>query len=367
MRLTRSCSPRARASRRVSALLSIGLLAVAATTLLPIQPASAASVSVSRAGPVENIHIFDDRAGIIGEQKVIKRHGDHEDSEDNENEVGSAQSSAQGAADMLMEHMDATDKEQHPHPTALHDEHTHEDGEGAEHAHSEEQEQEHHHHNMDQAHAHGHSHEPNPYDLLPLPQDAGDQFVPVPVLKHVTGHSHGSGGTPAELDLNETNIIRGKGPDPLSYIEWDFAYGIGKKQELLRFADAYRNNRSDDLMSVSGGRWRNLIDEKDGDRRSTVAQDIVERVQASRGEVSGHAGLLLLHVIGCVFSCFILLPIGEMLSLQCFETVSQLTSISIFLQPSHFVLPIRSSHRCFPSRTSFVLVDRSSSRCSTRP
>ncbi|PWN37654.1 uncharacterized protein FA14DRAFT_107185, partial [Meira miltonrushii] len=132
----------------------------------------------------------------------------------------------------------------------------------------------------------------------PLPHGAG-------------GHNHGHGGEAPSMELNETTILRGKGPDPLSYIEWDFNYGIGKSDQLEWFTSAYHNEQEGewkDLMGVAGGRYRHLVDEKDPKMRKSVIMDIQERVKANKEFVGRHGSLLILHVLGCIISCFIMLP-----------------------------------------------------------
>lgn len=155
-----------------------------------------------------------------------------------------------------------------------------------------------------------HKHSPNPYDGV---ADAHLQdihsFISIPPRPVGSGsHYHGGRGE-AKVDLNETAILRSKGPDPLSYVEWDFAYGIGTSDNLLRFSSAEQESLH--VMGVGGGRWRTLLDEKDGSVRKSIALEIQQRVQNSAEDPGRHRTLLILHVIGCIVSCFVLLPLGE--------------------------------------------------------
>ena len=168
----------------------------------------------------------------------------------------------------------------------------------------------------EEAHSHAHgSHSHNEMEsmhiYIPDPHfESKESFIPVPKLpKGAGGHSHGGHAEP-KLDLNESVIVRGKGPDPLSYIEWDFAYGIGKSEDLLRFSQAYYQ-KEENVMGVGGDRWRTLLDERDRSMRLSIASDIRKRVEGNPEDPGRHRTLLILHVIGCIFSCFVLLPIGE--------------------------------------------------------
>lgn len=183
----------------------------------------------------------------------------------------------------------------------------------------EEQEEDHHHMHMEHSHpeqathpGHMHNHSsPHPYDGIPEASKAGLEMFIVPPLPHgAGGHNHGHGGEAAKVELNETVILRGKGPDPLSYIEWDFNYGIGKIEELERFTGVYNDQEGEwkDLMSVAGGRYRHLVDEKDAEKRKSIIMDIQERIKSNKEYVGRHSSLLILHVIGCIISCFFMLP-----------------------------------------------------------
>lgn len=150
------------------------------------------------------------------------------------------------------------------------------------------------------------------YDVIPDPLlQTSATFIPVPALPvGAGGHSHGGhGAEEPKLELNETVIVRWKGPDPLSYIEWDFGYGVGKSDDLLRFSQAYKQGAAN-VMGVSGERWRTLVNERDEETRMQVASDVLHRVQESHQDPGRHGALLILHVVGCILSCFVALPIG---------------------------------------------------------
>lgn len=215
---------------------------------------------------------------------LAKRHGDHE----HEGEEMAMESSEMTHA-MVLTAPVQSQIESHSHEMEHKHEHEHEH----EHGHS------------------GHKHELNPYDAVPDPLlQNEDTFIPVPQLpKGSGGHSHGGHGEP-KLNLNESIILRSKGPDPLSYVEWDFAFGLGKSDALLRFS-SFAEKGASQMMGVSGKRWRTLLDEKNNSKRMDIASDIKSRVQENPEEPGRHRSLLLLHVVGCVISCFVLLPLGE--------------------------------------------------------
>jgi hypothetical protein len=229
-----------------------------------------------------------DGAFKVEEYRLDKRHGDHGHEEEHQEDMTMAMEgsgmdhTAAGAS--LIQSESTSGAVQHSH------EHTHDHGDKP----------------------HNHHHMPNPYDSIPDPlsQDI-NTFIPIPQLpKGAGGHSHGGHGEP-KVDLNETLILRSKGPDPLSYIEWDFAYGMGTSETLLRFAIAAEKDGSSPVMGVSGNRYRTLLDERDESKRIEIASDIKNRVLESAQDPGRHRILLILHVVGCIISCFVLLPLGE--------------------------------------------------------
>lgn len=160
------------------------------------------------------------------------------------------------------------------------------------------------------SHHDSHSHEHH-MSMFPDPSaQTSETFLSIPSPPPgAGGHSHGGHGEP-KLDLNESTIVSQKGPDPLSYIEWDFAYGIGRSDDLLRFSFASQNSE-EQVMGVGGERWRTLVDEKESAVINSIASDIHQRVKENPEDPGRHRSLLILHVLGCIISCFILLPIGE--------------------------------------------------------
>ncbi|CAO1633429.1 unnamed protein product [Sympodiomycopsis kandeliae] len=158
---------------------------------------------------------------------------------------------------------------------------------------------------------HSHSHK-SPH--VPSISEIGDAPFIVPYFAgaHTGGHSHGHSNAPPEAQLNETNLLLNKGPEPLSYLEWDFDYGMGSQAALhlftsQKFLDADQGTAYG-VMGVSGGRYRTLLDEVDPVSRLAVTQDIASRVGQPQ-QPARHKWLMLLHIVGASISCFILLPL----------------------------------------------------------
>lgn len=132
---------------------------------------------------------------------------------------------------------------------------------------------------------------------------------------HTGGHSHGSSDAEPELKLNETNLLLNKGPEPLSYLEWDFNYGMGSREALSRFTThEYQDATAGSdwgVMGVVDGRYRTLLDEKIPDERAAATRDIASRLGTSEepSEPGRHKWLMLLHILGASISCFVLLPL----------------------------------------------------------
>lgn len=254
----------------LSAVVLIGASSIASTSAIAIQSRQAFKVEDST-------------------RPLAKRHGDHEHQVEEE-EVEEHHEMAMNSSDMVQNAVEASSKSVEITPGSVVHSHDH----------------------------HGdkiHHHLPNPYDSIPDPLSQDENtFIPIPHLpKGSGGHSHGGHGEP-KMDLNETIILRQKGPDPLSYIEWDFAYGLGHSDTLLRFATASQKDESNSVMGVSGNRYRTLVDEKDGLKRVEIASDIKSRVSSQ--DPARHRSLLILHVAGCIISCFALLPLGKCISMQ---------------------------------------------------
>lgn len=167
------------------------------------------------------------------------------------------------------------------------------------------------------ANSHTHHHLHQAHIPVPLLQDK-NTFIPIPPPPSGGGgHSHGGHGAESpKVELNETVIVQWRGPDPLSYLEWDFNYSIGKTEDLIRFSQAYKSSPRVRLMGVGDNRWRTLLDERDPSLRLSIASDILQRAQNDRRDPGRRRNLLLLHVVGCILSCFVLLPVGEWLLLN---------------------------------------------------
>lgn len=268
-------------------------LIFAAQTIAIVALASVStSIPSTSALTVPEIGVLSQRSEVIDAKPSLnawqRRHGDHEDQE----EEGEHHLESQMSHIMQESHHDMNeDTHAHSHSDSDSDSTSTSTSSHGGHMHS-----------------HG---GPHPYDAIPEASKAGLALFSVPQLPHgAGGHNHGHGGEPPKMELNETVIVRGKGPDPLSYIEWDFNYGIGKSDQLKRFANAYNDQEAQwkDLMGVAGGRYRHLVDEKDSEMRKSVIMDIQSRVSANPDYVGRHRSLLILHVLGCILSCFILLP-----------------------------------------------------------
>ncbi|PWN53358.1 hypothetical protein IE53DRAFT_300693, partial [Violaceomyces palustris] len=224
------------------------------------------------------------------------RHGDHEDEQDLGLEV------------VPPEAMDHMQEASLPHEQVDHGHtHDHHDEASSEHAESDPSSHSHGSH-PDTSHGgdHGYMHMSNPADSVPSADVAGTQLIPIPEIRVAHGHSHGGSGAVQEF-LNETSIFRAKGPDPLSYVEWDFEYGMGDFEQLKRFLGNEGVQKGEDIMGVVGGRWRKLFSEPPEERK-VLADDIRSRIQ--NGEPARHGSLLMMHVASSIISCFILLPLA---------------------------------------------------------
>ncbi|TKY88611.1 hypothetical protein EX895_002600 [Sporisorium graminicola] len=244
--------------------------------------------------------------------RIVTRHGDHEDGEEQD---------AQDEHEHEHEH-DLTHEMTMPvHPyqfVEAHDE-DHEHMPQAAHMDSPHQHEDEHEH--EHAHGHGHSHGhddmqatgPSPASI-PDATVAGTELRDLPVWHAHKGHGHSHGSGPALEKLNETSLFRAHGPDPLSYLEWDFGFGLGSASELRRFTTNADVLAGKPKMGVVDGRWRKFLDEQDSEQRQSIAADIASRLPEGQDqEPSRHRGLLVLHVVTAVLSCFVLLPMALVL------------------------------------------------------
>lgn len=274
--------PLKRQSKGTSNTTSFRLATLAALTLysglLVISQASTGILGVSAAPSVVSAELSEAPSIFLA-----KRHGDHEH-EDEQPE----------------EHMTST-----MHMEDSHDEHHHEHPVTSPH-----------HTESSHSHGHGHSHAPAPH--VPSMQEIGSSpfITPYFVGAHTGGHSHGNSNAPPEIYLNETNLLMNKGPEPLSYLEWDFDYGLGAQDALRHFTsqafqDAAKGSKYG-VMGVLGDRYRTLLDEVDPDQLARVTQDIASRVGTSEEPLQPgrHKWLMLLHIVGASVSCFVLLPLS---------------------------------------------------------
>ncbi|CAO1626588.1 unnamed protein product [Parajaminaea phylloscopi] len=159
----------------------------------------------------------------------------------------------------------------------------------------------------------------SPPPHIPSPQEVGLAPTKIPYFSRLHssgGHQHVHSDAPALAHFNETKYLEAKGPEALSYIEWDLAYGAGSTDSLRRFASQDYSSldaaAEEGAMMLVDGRFRRLSDGVDGADRRAVAEDILSRVGTTHDplEPSRHKWLLILHVVSAVLSCFVLLPLA---------------------------------------------------------
>ncbi|SPO24275.1 uncharacterized protein UTRI_03543 [Ustilago trichophora] len=294
MRLTHSATWRGRASSKSFTLLLAALCLVSVASTASIQPASVEIDFLPSARQLSS----------LVESSVFKRHGDHGDDEEEEHEDGEHEHEHDHDHEM-MAHTDMVETASMP---IVEEDHHHDDQNSHEKAH------------MSSSHEHGHTHShddmqadgPSP-NSIPDAAVAGIELLDLPVWHSHGGHGHSHGSGPVREHLNETLLFRAKGPDPLSYIEWDFGYSLGSSNQLRRFTADADVLAGKQRMGVVDGRWRKLFDEKEVEQRQAIATDIASRLPEGEGEPSRHRGLLVLHVFTAVLSCFVLLPMALVL------------------------------------------------------
>lgn len=174
---------------------------------------------------------------------------------------------------------------------------------------------------LEHQHSHGHGHEyEHEHEHEHVDTETAQSMTMVTVVPDLGhgqggGHSHAHSNAPVLTHLNESKLLTSKGPEPLSYMEWDWAYGIGHEDVLRLFT--HSNFTSVDQTSETGamarvgGRHRKLFDEPDAVQRQRLTDDIQSRVGTSQKPLvaNRHTTLITLHIIGTVLSCFILLPL----------------------------------------------------------
>lgn len=269
------------AARRLAFKLSILGLLVSSAIAASSKPSSSSSLSARRS--------------ITASSNLFARHGDHSHKDkDTDDHLATSQ----------MQHTSSALSESLPVVSSLSistSEQTH-DGSIHDHGHA--------------AYQHSHEHTEQPH--IPTLQEIGLAPIKIPYFPHMqsSGHQHVHSDAPAELELNETKLLEEKGPEPLSYVEWDFRYGLGSLENLRRFASktfsALDAQSSLGVMAIVDGRFRKLSDEIDSQARKRIADDILSRVGTAQDarEPPRHAWLLVLHVVSAILSCFLLLPLA---------------------------------------------------------
>lgn len=255
------------------------MLAAAAQAILLATSLPSASAAVASPASIEERTV---------QSSWFRRHGDHgqeeeEDEDESAHDMGPMMATSSSSSAVPM-----------PSASSSH-EHGHQEAHGS--------------------HEHGHSHD-DPATAIPPATEVGPELRPMPPRKKSSGgHSHGLAHADPILELNETSVFIKHGPEPLSYIEWDRASGMGRLDQLLRFVDpaALDQAQGQTLMGAVDGRWRTLYDEPNAKSRLALEKDMRSRVgsNAKREQPGRHGSLMILHIVGCVIACFILLPVGE--------------------------------------------------------
>lgn len=144
--------------------------------------------------------------------------------------------------------------------------------------------------------------------------DAGPALRPAPRRLRMAQH-HGGHAAPME-EFNETALFVRKGPVPLSYIEWDFAAGVGRLRELRRFASYQADQIAAQwpdrvVMGASGGYWRSLDDQDYPAGRTALREDVRARIGGDQGdqEPARHASLAVLCAAQYLLAVYVLLPV----------------------------------------------------------
>ncbi|WFD28248.1 hypothetical protein MNAN1_003255 [Malassezia nana] len=144
--------------------------------------------------------------------------------------------------------------------------------------------------------------------------EAGWMLRPSPPINVSNVHAHAHGTEKPMAVFNETRLFLRKGAVPLSYIEWDFATGLGRLSELRRFVseDAAKVQQmwpKRPVIGASGGYWRTLGDIDYPVAWNTLRDDVKWRLHGGTEEPSRQLGLLVTTVVLFVVACFLLLPL----------------------------------------------------------
>ncbi|WFD31898.1 hypothetical protein MSPP1_002939 [Malassezia sp. CBS 17886] len=154
-------------------------------------------------------------------------------------------------------------------------------------------------------------------DAIADADTAGLMLRPSPNLTLEHGHNHGTQNVDPVRELNETRVFEAKGPVPLSYVEWDYAAGLGQTTELRRFTGASAHKVAETwpsraVIGASGGYWRTLADIHYRAAWDALREDI--RARAQDTEPTRYATLFATTAALFLLACFVLLPL--LLALQ---------------------------------------------------
>lgn len=153
-----------------------------------------------------------------------------------------------------------------------------------------------------------------PVDVIVPANDQDSSLRLCPSLGVSSHHSHGHGNSRPVEQLNETELFSRKGPMALSYIEWDFANGMGKLEELHRFTgkeaeQLLNNNTQRAVIGSVQDRWRTLADWSATNTWWPLLLDIRSRIGDGSREPGRYPGLFAFYSALVILSGFILLPL----------------------------------------------------------
>ena len=151
-----------------------------------------------------------------------------------------------------------------------------------------------------------------PVDVITAATDMDPKLRLSPNISRPSGHSHGL--TKPLEEFNETRLFSRKGPMALSYIEWDFATGMGNVSELHRFTSPeaeklMHNNTRRAVIGSVHNRWRTLADQHAPKTWLPLLYDIRSRIGNGKQEPGRHPGTFFAYGALVIFSGFVLLPL----------------------------------------------------------
>lgn len=131
------------------------------------------------------------------------------------------------------------------------------------------------------------------------------------------GHVHHSAHyVPLEY-LDESNIVRWHGADPLSWLHWDWSFdGDAGREEFLRTGKSEFGDASKEVAAMGGDEleaWRAA------QREATGAERVVD--YALEGGASSHRLLIVLHVLSMCVAFFVALPVAIALKAAGYKNV----------------------------------------------